>query len=39
MQFLGMINYVSKFIPKKLDILEPLNALLKEDIQFIWIDV
>ena len=39
MQFLGMANYVHKFIPKKSEILEPLNALLKEDVPFTWTDI
>lgn len=39
MQFLGMVNYVSKFILKKSNVLEPLNAFLKEDVQFAWINV
>lgn len=39
MQFLGMVNYVNKFIPKKSEILEPLNALLKEDVPFTWTDI
>lgn len=36
LQFLGAVNYVSKFIPSKSRILEPLNALLKNDAHFIW---
>lgn len=39
MHFLGIVNYVGKFIPNKSDVLEPLNSLLKGDTQFVWTDV
>ena len=38
LQFLGTINYVGKFIPNKSKILEPLNALLKDNIEFGWLE-
>lgn len=36
LSFLGVVNFVGKFIPNKSTILEPLNALLKNDITFEW---
>lgn len=36
MQFLGMINFVSRFIPDKTDTLEPLYSLLKKKVRFVW---
>jgi len=38
MQFLGTVNYVSKFVPNKSQLLEPLNSLLKDNVQFVWLD-
>lgn len=37
LRFLGIINYISKFIPNKSSILEPLNSLLKENSHFVWL--
>ena len=36
MQFLGLVNYVGRFISDKTNILEPLNELLKEGVPFHW---
>lgn len=36
MQFLGLVNYVGRFIPNKTNILEPLNELLKDKVLFRW---
>lgn len=36
LRFLGMVNFVSKFVPNKSSILEPLNSLLKENAHFVW---
>lgn len=38
LHFLGIINYVGKFIPNKSYVLEPLNALLKSDVAFVWLE-
>ena len=38
LQYLGTINYIGKFIPNKSKILEPLNALLKDNSEFIWLE-
>ncbi|KAK7105840.1 hypothetical protein V1264_017168 [Littorina saxatilis] len=35
-RFLGMVNYLGRFIPNLADILKPLNALLHKDTQWIW---
>jgi hypothetical protein len=35
LQILGMINFVDKFIPQKLYLLEPLKALLKKDVELL----
>ena len=34
-RFLGMINYVGKFIPNLADITAPLRCLLQKDVEFI----
>lgn len=34
--FLGLVNYVGKFIPNLATITEPLRRLTRNDIQFIW---
>jgi hypothetical protein len=36
LQILGMINFVEKFIPQKSHLLEPLTALLRKDVEFVW---
>lgn len=36
MQLLGSVNYVSKYLPNKSHILEPLNSLLKDNTPFEW---
>lgn len=36
MRFLGLVNYVGRFIKDKTNILEPLNELLKDGILFVW---
>ncbi|KAL5467494.1 hypothetical protein EMCRGX_G031729 [Ephydatia muelleri] len=36
--FLGMINYYSKFIPNLATLLNPLNELLRKDVQWEWTD-
>jgi hypothetical protein len=36
LQILGMINFVDKFIPQKSHLLEPLTALLRKDVEFVW---
>ena len=37
-QFLGTVNYAAKFIPNKSEIMEPSNALTKDDAQFVWFE-
>ncbi|KPJ18498.1 Transposon Ty3-I Gag-Pol polyprotein [Papilio machaon] len=36
MQFLGLVNYVGRFIPDKSTLLEPLYGLLKQGNAFVW---
>lgn len=36
LRFLGMINYLAKFIPNMSEINEPLRRLLEKDSEFIW---
>lgn len=38
LQFLGIVNYIGKFIPNKSSLLEPLNSLLKDGVSFDWFD-
>lgn len=35
-QLLGMINFASRYILNKSEILEPISSLLKNDVSFIW---
>lgn len=34
--FLGLVNYVGKFIPNLATITEPLRRLIRNDVQFVW---
>lgn len=36
LRFLDMVNFSSRFIPKKSEVLEPLTALLKKNVLFTW---
>lgn len=36
LQFLGMINFSSRFIPNRSQALEPLTSLLKKNVKFVW---
>ena len=38
-QFLGLVGYYLKFIPRYADIARPLNALTRKDVDFIWDDI
>ena len=35
-RFLGMVNYMSKFLPQATNVLHPLYNLLKKDVPWIW---
>lgn len=37
-RFLGVINYVSKFIPNFQNLFSPLRSLLKKDVNFVWLE-
>nr|CAI5852327.1 unnamed protein product [Callosobruchus analis] len=36
LQYLGMLNYCSRFIPNRSQLLEPLTSLLKKNVNFTW---
>ena len=35
-KFLGMVNFLTKFIPRAQDVLHPLNELLQSDAAWVW---
>ena len=34
--FLGMVNYLAKFLPNLAEVTHPLRSLLKETVEFVW---
>ena len=38
LRFLGTVNFVGRYIPNKSKVLEPLNSLLKNNVQFVWLE-
>uniref|UniRef100_A0A1Y1JV53 RNA-directed DNA polymerase n=1 Tax=Photinus pyralis TaxID=7054 RepID=A0A1Y1JV53_PHOPY len=36
LKILGMVNYLSKFVPKLSELCGPLRKLIKNDVEFIW---
>ena len=37
-RFIGMINYIAKFVPNLATVMQPLHNLLKKDTEFMWSD-
>ena len=35
-RFMGMINYLAKFLPKLAEVMQPLHNLLKKDVPYCW---
>ena len=38
-QFLGLIGYFRKFVPRFLDLAQPIIALTRKDVKFEWIPI
>ena len=36
LRFLGMVNYLSKFIPNLADLTQPLRELLHKEVEWLW---
>ena len=35
-RFLGLVNYVAKFVPKATEVMQPLHNLLIKEVQWTW---
>lgn len=38
-RFIGFTNYLSKYLPRLSDVLEPLGKLTLSDVEWFWVDI